>query len=56
MLIIANDVFAEYAKQLADLHEKIDNFSTAVISQEKICTEFSAGRKDIAQLTFQTLI
>lgn len=50
MLIIANDIFAEYAQQLADLHEKVDKFSTAVISQEKICTEFSAGRKDIAAI------
>ena len=50
MIIVANDVFYDYAQQIADLHAKIDNLKTIVVSQEKICTEFSAGRKDVTAL------
>lgn len=50
MIIVANDVFSEYAQQIADLHKTIDNFSVKVVSQELICNEFSAGRKDVAAI------
>ena len=50
MIIVANDLFFEYAEQIADLHRTIDNFSVKVVSQETICNEFSAGRKDVAAI------
>lgn len=50
MLIIANPMFNTQAKQLADLHTTFDKFACAVVSQEEICTEFAAGRKDVAAL------
>lgn len=50
MIIVANDVFYDYAQEIADLHAKTDNLKTIVVSQEAICTEFSAGRRDIAAI------
>ncbi len=50
MIIIANDIFQPYAQQIADLHETKDNFTTYIVSQEAICNEFSAGRKDVAAI------
>ncbi len=50
MIIVANDVFSDYAQQIADLHKTIDHFSVKVVSQELICNEFSAGRKDVAAI------
>lgn len=50
MIIVANDIFTDYANQIAQLHEQIDGFTVKVVSQQEICTEFSAGRKDIGAL------
>ena len=50
MLIIANPMFNEQANRLAQLHTTFDKFTCAVVSQEEICTEFAAGRKDVAAL------
>ncbi|MCQ2607609.1 MAG: type IX secretion system sortase PorU [Bacteroidales bacterium] len=50
MIIIANDIFAPYAQQIADMHKTKDNFNTTIVSQEAICNEFSSGRKDVAAI------
>ncbi|MCQ2960122.1 MAG: type IX secretion system sortase PorU [Bacteroidales bacterium] len=50
MIIISNDIFKSYAEQMAELHQKNDKFSTIIVSQEEICNEFSAGRKDVTSI------
>jgi len=50
MVIVANDIFLPYAQQIADLHKQKDNFTTAIVSQESICNEFSSGRKDVTAI------
>lgn len=50
MIIVANDIFVDYANQIAQLHEQLDGFKVKVVSQSEICTEFSAGRKDISAI------
>lgn len=50
MIVVANPIFTNYAKEICDLHTSIDGFSCITVSQEAICNEFSAGRKDIAAL------
>ncbi len=50
MVIIANDIFSEYAQKLAQFHEANDNMKVTCVTQEAICNEFSAGRKDVTAL------
>lgn len=50
MIIVANDIFADYANKLAELHQTNDKIQTVVVSQEAICNEFSSGRNDVAAI------
>lgn len=50
MLIITTPIFESYAQQLAMLHANEDNLSSTIVMQEAICTEFSAGRKQVTSI------
>ena len=49
-LVITHPSFRVYAEQLADMHEEIDGFSTAVVDVDDIYNEFSGGSQDISAI------
>ncbi len=50
MLIIAYPDFVEQAQRLADYHASTDNYTTTIVTPEKIYEEFGSGSKDITAI------
>lgn len=46
MVIISNEAFLSAARTLADAHERLDNMTTAVVTDQQVYNEFSSGTPD----------
>lgn len=49
-LVITHPSFRTYAEQMAELHEGVDGFTTAVVIVNDIYNEFSGGSQDITAI------
>lgn len=50
MIIITNEIFKNYANELADIHRNNDNLRVTVVTPELIYNEFSSGAHDVSAL------
>jgi hypothetical protein len=50
MIIVANPIFYNYAKELETLHKGKDNMKVITVTTEQVYNEFSSGARDISAI------
>lgn len=49
-VVVTHPLFMSYAEQMAELHQSVDNYTTAVVTVDQIYNEFSGGAQDITAI------
>jgi len=49
-IIVAHPLFINEARRLADLHTRMDNLRTVVVTPQQIYNEFSSGKQDVTAI------